>query len=164
MPYLLLFKRIFAQLIDLLLFYYGSHRYYDWVNSDNPMAYDRLFDGVGELFEFIPIWVVYSFVLEWITSGYSVGKWLMGLQVVKINGNSIGFREVFLRWLGNWFDFYLSGGTGAAIAVLVPPHRQRIGDYWAGTVVTEKNDRHFVKAKPTSSTPAKPPRWRFHQR
>lgn len=61
------------------------------------MAYDRLFDGVGELFEFTPIWVVYSFVFEWFTSGYSVGKWLMGLQVVKINGNSIGFREVFLR-------------------------------------------------------------------
>ena len=102
------------------------------------MAYDRLFDGVGELFEFTPIWVVYSFVFEWFTSGYSVGKWLMGLQVVKINGNSIGFREDFLRWCGNWFDFYLSGGLGAIIAVLVSPQQQRMGDYWAETVIRKK--------------------------
>lgn len=123
------------------MFYYGFHRYYNWVNADNPMAYDRLFDGVGELFVFIPIWIAYSFVLEWVTRGNSFGKWLVGLRVVKINGDLIGFREVYYRWSGNWFDFYLSGGLGAVIAVLISPRRQRIGDYWAGTVIKETNLR-----------------------
>lgn len=61
----------------------------------------------------------------------------MGLRVVKINGDSIGFWEIFHRCSDNWFDFYLSGGLGAVIAMLFSPRRQRIGDYWAGTVVRE---------------------------
>jgi uncharacterized RDD family membrane protein YckC len=125
-----------AQSIDLLLFYLGYQAFYGIVNADSPMAYDRLFNGVDELLEFISIWVMYSFALEWVTRGDSVEKWALGLQDVKINGNSIGFREVYHRWPGNWFDFYLSGVIWAVIAVFVSLQCQRIGDYWAKRVVS----------------------------
>lgn len=139
MPYILLLKRCFAQSIDMILFFFCNRVFYEIVNANNPMAYDRLFNGVGELFLFIPIYILYSFVLEWFTRGFSVGKWLLGLRVVKINGGLIGFREVFIRWLGNLFDFYLSCGIGAILSVLLSSSQQRIGDRWAGTVVRRKS-------------------------
>lgn len=48
MPYQTLLKRTFAQLIDFLVFYFGYQAFYEIVNTNQPMACDRLFNGVGE--------------------------------------------------------------------------------------------------------------------
>lgn len=143
MPYFYLFKRVVSQLIDAALFYIGFREYYDIVNADNPMAYDRLFNGVGELMQYIPIWIACSFVLELFT-GYSVGKWVLGLQVFSIDGSNPGLRQVVARRVANWIDFYLTLGLGALGAVVLSPRRQRLGDRLAGTVVREVKPLSFL--------------------
>lgn len=131
-----MFRRTIAFGIDLALWYMVFlPSYYDMLNRDNPMAYDRLFNGVFEFITSIPIWILFTFVLEWISGGYSIGKFLLRLRVKKVNGEHLNFRHVVLRWLGNWADFYLTLGLGAGISLLCTNGEQRLGDLLANTRV-----------------------------
>lgn len=73
-------------------------------------------------------------VLEWAWDGKTVGKRLLGIRVVPIDGGPLGFGAVLTRNLLAGIDaafFYLVGLTAMATS----PHRQRLGDRVAGTVV-----------------------------
>jgi len=72
--------------------------------------------------------------LEWAWDGMTVGKRLLGIRVVPIDGGHLGFGAVLTRNLLAGIDaafFYLVGLTAMATS----PHRQRLGDRVAGTVV-----------------------------
>lgn len=69
----------------------------------------------------------------------SVGKTLMGMTIVKEDGNPIGLREAVIRTLFRGTDgapfFYIFG----LISILLSPTRQRIGDHLGQAVVVERN-------------------------
>lgn len=85
------------------------------------------------------IWLVlallYHFVGE-LRTGQTVGKWLLGLTVVRVDEQPLTARPVLLRTLGRIIDvlpaFYLIGWIA-----MRGPHRppQRLGDRIAGTTV-----------------------------
>lgn len=91
--------------------------------------------------------VVYGLLLERMWDGYTVGKKLFGIKVVKENGDQCGLGNAFIRNLFEFIDgmfYYLIGFLVMAFS----DKRQRIGDRLAGTVV--------VKANPTSSPSSTP--------
>lgn len=133
--------RILARFIDLSLLWLGLGLFYDWINRDNLMAYDRLFNGVYEAIMYLPFCMLYVPLLESLTRGFTIGKFICGIRVKKEDGSSITPKEALLRWAGSLPDFALTGGLGAIISSLLSPKSQRLGDRLARTVVERVRER-----------------------
>ena len=81
----------------------------------------------------------YSLLCEVFNNGQSVGKRLMHLRVVQIDGSEPTIGSYLLRWLLYPVDVGFSGGIGLVCA-LVTKNRQRLGDLAAGTMVIKERD------------------------
>jgi uncharacterized RDD family membrane protein YckC len=83
----------------------------------------------------VAISLLYRFVAELMTA-QTIGKRMMGLKVITVNGRPLGLEPVLLRTLGRIVDvlpvFYLIGWI-AMRGRHQPP--QRLGDRLAGTTV-----------------------------
>lgn len=96
-------------------------------------------------------WIFYHPVVEYLTHGQSLGKYILGLRVVSANGERPGLREVFTRWMFRgdflWIsaDFFILFWFGIGVLGIVfagtSERRQRLGDVMANTVV--------IKVKPS---------------
>mgnify|MGYP000350745923 CR=1 FL=1 len=87
----------------------------------------------GPFFLMTLIMLAYYITLEGLF-GSTVGKMILGLRVVKLDGSAISWRASVVRNLLRFVDgivFYLVG----AILIWTSPQRQRLGDRLAETVV-----------------------------
>lgn len=130
--------RILAGLIDLVILYLGFGIFYRLVNYNIPMASDRLFNGLFEMISYIPFCLSYSFLFEWITKGYTPGKFICRIRVRKLDGSTIGFWQAALRWIGSIPDFLLTLGIGANLSAMFSKNYQRIGDRLACTLIVRE--------------------------
>lgn len=84
--------------------------------------------------------ISYGFLLEGLWDGYTVGKKVFGIKVVKEDGSPCDLGAAFvrnlLRIIDSWF-YYAVGFVFMAMS----DKRQRLGDRVAGTVVV--NDSRF---------------------
>lgn len=92
-------------------------------------------DVLGILFA-IPL-VTYSLICELVLGDQSIGKKLLNLKVIRVNGKRPGFSGILLRWLARVIDTnpILFLGLPALIAVGASKKGQRLGDMLAGTTV-----------------------------
>ncbi|WP_394759605.1 RDD family protein [Flavobacterium sp.] len=89
---------------------------------------------------FLPF-AFYSIVLESIFEGQTLGKRLLKIKVVKIDGYQASFGEYLMRWLFRIIDINTSSGIIGLVTMIVSEKSQRLGDMVAGTaVITLKND------------------------
>lgn len=89
---------------------------------------------------YLPI-LGYSFLCETFNHGQSLGKKLMNIRVVKVDGSTPTVSSYLLRWLLFIIDGPLTSGLGIFV-VLLTKNNQRLGDLAAGTmVIKEKNYR-----------------------
>ncbi len=88
---------------------------------------------------FIVFWG-YPALLETLWGGRTVGKRLLRLRVLTVEGGPIGFRHAAIRSLLGLVDFWVPvpGGFFALVAALVTRRSQRIGDLAAGTIVVRE--------------------------
>ena len=100
--------------------------------------------GFGSVFFLIVIYLpvlLYSLLFEIFNHGQSIGKRIMNIRVVKIDGSTPSISAYLLRWLLFPIDVPFTGGLGLLIALL-NKNSQRLGDLAAGTmVIKEKNYR-----------------------
>ncbi|WP_396193932.1 RDD family protein [Flavobacterium sp.] len=88
---------------------------------------------------FLPI-AFYSLVQESLLEGQTLGKKLVKIKVVKIDGYQASFGDYLIRWLFRLIDISLGSGIIGLIAMVVNSKTQRLGDMSAGTaVITLKN-------------------------
>ncbi len=78
------------------------------------------------------IYVLHTMISEWLW-GWTIGKRLMGLRVVMLDGSPPTFWPVFIRNVLRVVDFVMA--FLPALLALLPPLRQRLGDLIANTVV-----------------------------
>jgi uncharacterized RDD family membrane protein YckC len=78
---------------------------------------------------FVLMALVYFALFEAVASG-TPAKWLFGLRVLSLEGAPPTVREAAVRSVFRLVDGF------AAFAVMKPPLHQRLGDRFAGTVVT----------------------------
>jgi len=78
-------------------------------------------------------------VLQGLT-GWSPGKLVLGLRVVREDGSKPGILKALVRWLlwiVDLFPYVIPGLTGFIVALSTPGHK-RIGDYGARTFVVKR--------------------------
>lgn len=93
-------------------------------------------------------WLLYSPVMEYLTNGRSLGKLIMGIRVVKSNGETAGLREYFTRWIFRVVDIWVGGfGFLALLVSGTTEKRQRIGDIMADTVVIKVKDTQIYNLR-----------------
>ncbi|MFS4467676.1 RDD family protein [Maribacter sp. 2210JD10-5] len=88
---------------------------------------------------------LYYVLLETFMDGKTIGKNLMQLRVVKIDGTKPNFASYFVRWILRILDVSLSSGGVAVLTILIRGKGQRVGDIAAGTTVISEKKRVFLK-------------------
>ncbi|MDQ6531750.1 RDD family protein [Flavobacterium sp. LHD-85] len=113
---------------------------FDWLQLDRLMVnLDGWSRGAIFLLLYSPV-IVYSLVLESVFEGQSLGKKILKIKVVKIDGYQAGFGDYLIRWFFRVIDFFTFFGLPGLIAVITSQKSQRLGDMAAGTaVITLKN-------------------------
>ncbi len=84
---------------------------------------------------------MYSLLSEIFLDGQSVGKRVMGIKVISIDGNPASMAQYLIRWLFRIVDFWLFGLVAGVIAIAVSEKHQRIGDIVAGTTLIKTKPR-----------------------
>ncbi len=82
----------------------------------------------------IPVFL-YHLVSEVLWQGKTVGKWLIGLQVVKINGTNPDLGNYLIRWMFRLIEISMTFGLLAFVTIIVNGKGQRLGDIAAKTCV-----------------------------
>jgi hypothetical protein len=101
--------------------------------------------------------LMYHLISELLTKGQSIGKKLLGIKVVSLNGQDAMVSQYLLRWLMRFIDFGLMwgfifllqssvmlglllimGSIAALINYVSSKYNQRLGDKIAGTAIVLK--------------------------
>ncbi|WP_289040856.1 RDD family protein [uncultured Zobellia sp.] len=88
---------------------------------------------------------LYYVLLETFMNGQTVGKTVMKIRVVKLDGSKPGFSSYFVRWTLRIIDVVLTSGGVAVLTILIRGNGQRVGDIAAGTTVISEKKRVSLK-------------------
>lgn len=114
------------------------------------------FNGADLLDEEIPaiialyvfIWApftFYSLIMEYLLKGQTIGKLVVGIRVVSLNGQNAKFNDYTMRWVFRIVDFWFSAGGIGSILISTSEKAQRIGDILAQTIVVKtKSEKTYT--------------------
>jgi len=150
-------KRLFAYLLDLtlLVIYLYSMKYLLYNVFDMDLSENM---GVDILLISLPM-LLYSLLTELWMNGQTVGKKLMGIRVISLDGGEPTMGQYLLRWITKFFEWpfffgyvflspvslliylFFTGllGIAVVITITITAKNQRLGDLAAGTVVVNAN-------------------------
>ncbi|MFA9186573.1 RDD family protein [Flavobacterium sp. FBOR7N2.3] len=134
-------QRLQSYLIDLVIkIAYGITVYGVFFYALGFAALDGWSLAAMILLFYFPI-VIYTVVLESLFQGQTIGKRIIKIKVVKIDGYQAGFGDYLMRWFFRLIDISIFSGVIAFVTVASSKKNQRIGDMAAGTaVITLKNE------------------------
>ena len=137
--------RILAFLVDFLIkvaylvVVYGVFFYLLGIN--NYLSSADYWTSFATFIIFALPYVFYTLILESVFEGQTVGKKLLKIKVVKIDGYQATFADYLIRWFMRIIDMWLLYCVVALISVVSSKKGQRLGDMVAGTsVITLKNN------------------------
>lgn len=101
--------------------------------------------------------LVYFTLLE-AAAGITLGKKIVGLRVVRMDGSPIGFRESIIRNVLRLVDGQPAGTfLVAVILVVLTPDNQRLGDLAAKTMVVRESSAGIQSPPSQTPTAGSPP-------
>lgn len=86
--------------------------------------------------------IFYSLIFETWMNGQTIGKRLLKIKVIKIDGFQASFPDHMMRWLFRVVDLLILNGIIALLFVIINNRGQRLGDIVAGTTVISLKDRN----------------------
>lgn len=95
--------------------------------------------------------------VELATRGRSLGRFAVGVRIVRDDGGAIGFRHAFIRALTGLLELTMTLGGLAALVGLLNPRAKRIGDLLAGTYA--QHERIPRVNAPVHGVPAQLEEW-----
>ncbi|MFD2915330.1 RDD family protein [Psychroserpens luteus] len=138
-------ERILAYIIDwvikvayIVVAFQIVFNLFDWHDAIDDMD---VWSQTAIYMSFLLPVMFYSLVLESLLNGQTIGKRIMKIQVVKIDGYQAGIGDYLIRWFFRIVDLNMLSGIIALIAIVTSKKSQRLGDMTAGTsVITLKNN------------------------
>jgi uncharacterized RDD family membrane protein YckC len=156
-------KRLFAYLTDffflVIYMYFMKYLLYTMLNLDLSKS-----GGIDLLLISLPM-LIYSLLTEMLLNGQTLGKKIMQIRVVSLEGGEPTAGQFLLRWITKFFEWpFLFGyvvasttsvisymfvtcffGVAVVIAILVSKKSQRLGDIAAGTAVVDARTNLTIK-------------------
>lgn len=137
--------RILARLIDggiflalYLLFLFVGLGIFSTGGNGNSSA---LYIVIGAFAFFV---IFYDLICEIFLNGQSIGKRVMKIKVISLDGGKATIGQYVLRWIFRMVDFTLSMQVGGLICIAVTEKKQRIGDVVAGTTLIKTHPRTSI--------------------
>jgi len=90
--------------------------------------------------------LLYTLLSEFFMEGQTLGKKVMKVKVVKLDGYQASGLDYFTRWIFRLVDIFLGFGTGgiAILSIALSKNSQRLGDMAAGTAVISLKDTYNI--------------------
>ncbi|MFC8302365.1 RDD family protein [Specibacter sp. NPDC057265] len=98
-----------------------------------PFALDESAVRAIVIAALVGLLVVAPVAVETLSRGKSLGKWAMGLRIVRDDGGSIRFRHALIRALLAVLEIYMTLGSVACLVSLFNDKSKRLGDMLAGS-------------------------------
>ena len=131
-------ERILAYLLDLAI----------WIAYSIVLriiidltGFDSLLSGMDNwsvmtiyIILYLPV-IFYALFMESLLEGQTVGKKIMKIKVIKIDGYQAGFGDYLIRWIFRLIEVTPPFSFISIIAMMVNKKTQRLGDVAAGTAV-----------------------------
>ncbi|MDR2954617.1 MAG: RDD family protein [Prevotella sp.] len=136
-------KRILAWLLDIIiiiLWFAG----WMWIfslmgNSEFLSLWDGQIANIIILILYLAPILFYDLIFEIFNNGQSLGKMILRIRVVNVDGTTPSMGSYLVRWLFRLVDFTLTNYFLGVIMVAVTKKSQRLGDLLAGTTVIDLN-------------------------
>ena len=151
------YKRLFAYLVDftLLVLFFVSMKYFYYGGFNTASEYElRSHVGIDILTISVPM-LLYSLVAEVLLHGQTIGKKLLNIRVISLDGGEPRLSQYILRWMFKayeWPFFFgytiltrenliiyvlVTGFFGIIVVIIIAitKKNQRLGDLAANTVV-----------------------------
>src|SRR5687767_2335005 len=149
-------KRLLAYMIDfsLMLLYFVSMKYLYYGGFNTNANILRAHVGIDILTISLPM-LLYSLVSEILLHGQTIGKKIMGIRVISLDGGEPTLGQYLLRWMFKAFEWpfvfgytffsresiivyvIITGFLGLIVVIIIAVTKksQRLGDVAANTVV-----------------------------
>lgn len=136
-------ERILARLIDLGLYLalYFAAAILESLLSLSKISILNGFQFPVIMFVLVLLYAFYDLICEAFFNGQSVGKRVMKIKVISIDGCQPSFGQYLMRWLFRIVDFGITFQLGALVSVVLTEKNQRIGDLVAGTTLIRTHPR-----------------------
>jgi len=145
-------ERIVASLIDAALFILIGFAGMFGIAAMGGLQEPGVFTIILVII-FATAYVFYNLVCEVTMNGQSVGKRIMKIKVISLDGSRPRFSQYLLRWLFRIVDFSLTSNLCGLICIAVSDKSQRLGDIVAGTTLIRTEPRtkmHNIAFKPSA--------------
>lgn len=86
----------------------------------------------------------YSLICHIAFGGQTVGKMIMKIKVVRLDGAPTEWHNLFVRWMLRIVDLWIFSPSIGILSILLSDKKQRIGDSAAGTVVISVKKKHKI--------------------
>lgn len=136
-------ERIIAFLIDgLILYMYAV--LVNLIKDALSFVYEDTWTQRGLVaLIFLPA-MFYSLLMHSIFNGRTVGKMLLKMRVVRLDGTPVHWSNYLVRWMLRLVDIWIFFGSIGILSILFSERRQRLGDAAAGTVVISTKNKTKV--------------------
>jgi uncharacterized RDD family membrane protein YckC len=86
----------------------------------------------------------YSVCCHILFSGQTVGKMILKIKVVRVDGAPTQWYNLLVRWMLRIVDIWLFFASIGVLSILLSDKKQRVGDAAAGTVVISVKAKHKI--------------------
>ncbi len=127
-------ERILAFLIDAAIFWLYLF-IVNFITELLGMAFSDNWTVFGlQSLLFLPV-AFYSLYMHIIFNGRTVGKMIMKIRVVRIDGLPVHWSNYMIRWMLRLVDIWIFVSAVGVLSILFSEKHQRLGDAAAGTIV-----------------------------
>ncbi|MEO1033605.1 RDD family protein [Winogradskyella sp.] len=88
----------------------------------------------------------YSLLCHIFFRGQTVGKMILKIKVVKVDGSPTEWYNLAVRWMLRIVDIWIFSPSIGLLSILLSDKRQRVGDAAAGTVVISVKKKHKISS------------------
>ena len=136
-------ERILAFLIDAFILYLYAILV-NIIGDAIGYVYDDTWTQRGLMgLIFLPA-MFYSLLMHSLFNGRTVGKMLLKMRVVRVDGTPVHWSNYLVRWMLRLVDIWIFFGSIGLLTILFSERRQRLGDAAAGTVVISTKNKTKV--------------------
>jgi uncharacterized RDD family membrane protein YckC len=86
----------------------------------------------------------YSVIFHIVFGGQTIGKMIMKIKVVRVDGAPTEWYNLFVRWMLRIVDLWIFSPSIGVLSILLSDKKQRIGDAAAGTIVISVKNKHRI--------------------